>query len=163
MKSIIWLHISIPVYKEKTERLEKKKEKKRKRNLFLLHIQCRSTTSKKVIEDCGAFFINIKIDRNDGVWSVEGVFFFFYIYYLKEKKVELSSSALPKQAVRKTNASVISWSDGRRPGTRSVGRWARCRRDEVRTGNKKTGSLDNTIVTVNDGGRVLYLFNAPAD
>lgn len=92
-----------------------------------------------------------------------GRFFFFKIYYLKEKKVELSSSTLPKQAVRKTNASVISWSDGRRPGTRSVGWWARCRRDEVRTGNKKIGSLDNTIVTVNDGGRVLYLFNAPAD
>lgn len=163
MKSIIWLHISIPVYKEKTERLGKKKEKKRKRNLFLLHIQCRSTTSKKVMKDCGAFFINMKIDRNDGVWSVEGVYFFLYLYYLKEKKVELSSSTLPKQAVRKTNASVISWSDGRRPGTRSVGRWARCRRDEVRTGNKRIGSLDNTIVTVNDGGRVLYLFNAPAD
>lgn len=148
---------------KKKQRGWRKKKKKRKRNLFLLHIQCRSTTSKKVIKDCGAFFINMKIDRNDGVWSVEGVFFFFYIYYLKEKKVELSSSTLPKQAVRKTNASVISWSDGRRPGTRSVGRWARCRRDEVRTGNKKIGSLDNTIVTVNDGGRVLYLFNAPAD
>lgn len=162
MKSIIWLHISIPVYKEKTERLGKKKKEKKKEFVFAAH-SMQKYHLKESHKRLRRFFH--KYENWQKWWRLIcwGRFFFFKIYYLKEKKVELSSSTLPKQAVRKTNASVISWSDGRRPGTRSVGWWARCRRDEVRTGNKKIGSLDNTIVTVNDGGRVLYLFNAPAD
>ena len=90
-------------------------------------------------------------------------FFFFFIYILFKRKeggaVEFNTSKTGSEENKRFSHQLIRRETS---GTPSVG--GPCADvTEVRTGNKKIGSLDSAIVKVNVGGRVLYLFNAPAD
>ena len=88
------------------------------------------------------------------------IYIYIYIYYLKENKVELSSSTLPN---RQWGKQTLQSSADQTGDVRDAVGMVSGPGDEVRTWNKKIGSLDIMMVKVNVSGRVLYLFNAPAD